>query len=97
MGQAKQAVRVINIMDEGSRRALWTEAYRSISAKTLTEILDKVVEYRGRPKYIRCDNGPEFISKKRKHPVNYTLLYTRVVGFSNLTWQGSKSLILLMG
>ena len=34
------------------------------SAKTLTDILDKVVQWRGCPRYIRCDNGPEFISKK---------------------------------
>ena len=64
VGLTKEAARIINIIDEKSRRALWTEAYRSISAKTLIEVLDKVVEYRGRPKYIRCDNGPEFISQK---------------------------------
>ena len=64
VGLNKEAARIINIMDEGSRKALWTQAYRSISAKTLTSVLDKVVEYRGCPKYIRCDNGPEFISKQ---------------------------------
>lgn len=64
IGPTKEAARVINIMDECSRRALWTQAYRSISAKTLVDILDKVVQYRGKPKYIRCDNGPEFISHK---------------------------------
>lgn len=51
-------------MDEGSRRALWTEAHTSISAKKLIEILNHVLEYRGKPAYIRCDNGPEFISQK---------------------------------
>jgi putative transposase len=64
IGPTKEAARVINIMDECSRKALWTQAYRSISAKTLVDILDKVVQYRGKPKYIRCDNGPEFISHK---------------------------------
>lgn len=64
VGMAKEPVRIINLIDEKSRRALWAEAHRSISAKTLIEVLDKVVEYRGRPKYIRCDNGPEFISQK---------------------------------
>ena len=64
IGSAKQAARIINIMDECSRRALWTQAFRSISAKTLTDVLDKVLEFRGAPKYIRCDNGPEFISNQ---------------------------------
>ncbi len=64
VGPGQQKVRIINIMDECSRKALWTEAYTSISAKTLVEVLDKVVEWRGVPSYIRCDNGPEFISQK---------------------------------
>ena len=64
VGPTKKQVRIINIMDEGSRRALWTEAHTSISAKKLIEVLDQVVDYRGKPHYIRCDNGPEFISNR---------------------------------
>jgi putative transposase len=64
LGHGQQVVRIINIMDEGSRRALWTEAHSSISAKKLVEVLNKVVDYRGCPKYIRCDNGPEFIAHR---------------------------------
>ena len=71
VGDDKRSVRLINIIDEGSRKALWTEAYQSISAKRLISILKKVVAWRGKPQYastvlstgIRCDNGPEFISK----------------------------------
>lgn len=64
VGPGGEKVRIINVIDECSRKALWTEAYSNISAKTLTEILDKIVEWRGAPQYLRCDNGPEFISKK---------------------------------
>lgn len=64
VGPGQEKVRIINIMDECSRKALWTEAHTSISAKTLVGVLDKVVGWRGCPSYIRCDNGPEFISKK---------------------------------
>ncbi|GJM35180.1 MAG: hypothetical protein DHS20C18_41810 [Saprospiraceae bacterium] len=46
VGPNQKAVRVINIMDESSRRALWTQAYRSISAKTLIEVLNQVIDYR---------------------------------------------------
>ena len=64
VGPTHKRVRIVNVMDEGSRRALWTEAFDSISARTLLTVLDQVVNYRGRPAYIRCDNGPEFISRK---------------------------------
>ena len=64
VGPGEKKVRVINIMDECSRKALWTQAYSSISAERLTTVLDKVVEWRGLPQYIRCDNGPEFISQE---------------------------------
>lgn len=64
IGPNQEKVRIINIMDEHSRKALWSEAYSSICAKTLIAVLDHVVEWRGCPAYIRCDNGPEFISGK---------------------------------
>jgi putative transposase len=63
VGPEDKKIRVINIMDERSRRALWTEAYFSITAKTLTKVLDQVIAWRGKPAYIRCDNGPEFIAE----------------------------------
>jgi len=66
VGLNQEAVRVINIMDEGSRKALWTTAHKSISSSKLIRILNKVIEWRGCPRYIRCDNGPEFISHKLK-------------------------------
>jgi putative transposase len=66
VGPGQEKVRIINIMDECSRKALWTEAHSSISARTLIEILDQVIEWRGCPAYIRCDNGPEFISSRLK-------------------------------
>ncbi|WP_116127889.1 IS3 family transposase [Lewinella sp. IMCC34183] len=62
VGPQQQPVRIINVMDEGSRKALWTEAYPSISARKLIEVLDQLLGVRGCPAYIWCDNGPEFIS-----------------------------------
>ena len=64
VGPGQEKVRIINVIDECSRKALWTEAYRNISAKRLIKVLDKILEWRGKPQYIRCDNGPEFISKE---------------------------------
>ncbi|MDX2284712.1 MAG: IS3 family transposase [Bacteroidia bacterium] len=72
IGPSQVPVRIINIMDECSRKVLWTEACQSITARTLTGILGKVVAWRGKPAYasaslstgIRLDNGPEFISRE---------------------------------
>lgn len=67
VGPEGEKVRIVNIIDECSRKALWTEAHRSISAKVLIQVLEHVAAWRGYPAYIRCDNGPEFISEKLQH------------------------------
>lgn len=64
VGQNQGKARIINVMDDRSRKALWTQAHESISAAKLIGILDNIVAWRGLPSYIRCDNGPEFISEK---------------------------------
>ena len=43
-------------------KGFWTQAYKSITAATLIEVLEEVVDWRGHPQYIRCDNGPGSIS-----------------------------------
>ena len=66
VGYEKKRVRIINIVDDCSRKVLWTQARSSITGKDLVEILNQVVAWRGAPEYIRCDNGPELISKHLK-------------------------------
>ena len=66
IGEKQQSVRIINVVDERSRKDLWVEAAHSITAVKLTDVLEKVVQMRGLPRYIRCDNGPEFISQQLK-------------------------------
>ena len=66
IGDKQQSVRIINVVDECSRKNLWVEAAHSITAAKLIEILDRIGEMRGWPRYIRCDNGPEFISHMLK-------------------------------
>jgi putative transposase len=63
IGEKQQSVRIINVVDERSRKDLWVEAAASITAPKLVETLDKIGEMRGFPRYVRCDNGPEFISQ----------------------------------
>ena len=70
--------RTLNVIDDFNREALAIEAAPSITGLRLTRMLDKVVCYRGYPKAIRCDNGPELRSKAlatwaKQH--NVTLLF----------------------
>ena len=34
----------------------------SLPAARVVRTLDKIIEWRGKPQAIRCDNGPEYIS-----------------------------------
>ena len=54
--------RVLNIIDDYNREALKIEPYFSISAQRVITILERVILEKGKPKVIRVDNGPEFIS-----------------------------------
>lgn len=54
--------RVLNVIDDHNREALINEAYYSIPASRLVTSLKDLISERGKPKIIRTDNGPEFIS-----------------------------------
>lgn len=51
--------RTFNVMDEGMREALGIEIDTSLPAIRIIRVLDQIIEWRGSPKAIRCDNGPE--------------------------------------
>ena len=34
----------------------------SLPAARVIRLLDRIIEWRGKPRAIRCDNGPEYIS-----------------------------------
>lgn len=52
-----------NIMDDYNRGVLWIEVRHSFPAEQMTKILDQLAEWKGCPKQIRSDNGPEFLAK----------------------------------
>ncbi len=56
-------VRVFNVMDDCNREALAMDVGLNYPAKKVVETLGQLEEEIGLPKTIRCDNGPEFISK----------------------------------
>ena len=58
-----RSLKLLNIIDEYSRELLTTTSSRSITSNRVIELVDTLVAERGAPRYIRCDNGPEFIAK----------------------------------
>jgi putative transposase len=55
--------RMLNVIDDHNREALINEAYYSIPVDKLVRSLKQLIQERGKPKMIRTDNGPVFISK----------------------------------
>ena len=58
--------RLLNVIDDFNREGLGIEADFSLPAERVICSLDRIIEWRGKPKSIRCDNGPEYISQAFK-------------------------------
>jgi len=58
--------RVLNIIDDYNRESLLNKGSISFPSERLTRQLEELVEYYGKPAYIRTDNGPEFTSNEYK-------------------------------
>jgi len=58
-----QALKCLTVIDEYTRECLAIEASGSIRSSRVIEELSKLVSVRGAPRYLRSDNGPEFVSR----------------------------------
>ena len=56
-------IRILNVIDEYSRECLGVLVKRSIKASDVEGLLAKLFIKKGRPEYIRSDNGAEFTAK----------------------------------
>ena len=56
--------RLLNIIDDYNRESLAIEVDSSLPALRVIRTLERLIETRTKPKTIRVDNGPEFISDK---------------------------------
>lgn len=54
--------RLFNVLDDFNREGLGIEVDLSLPAARVIRSLDRIIEWRGKPAAIRCDNGPEYIS-----------------------------------
>ena len=57
-----RSYRLFNVIDDFNREGLGIEVDFSLPATRVTRALDQIIEWRGKPRQIRCDNGPEYIS-----------------------------------
>lgn len=70
-----RAFRLLNVIDDFNREGLGMEVDLSLPAERVIRTLDRIIEWRGKPQTIRCDNGPEYVS-------GALLRWARVVGFA---------------
>ena len=54
--------RLFNVLDDFNREGLGIEVDLSLPAARVIRSLEQIIEWRGKPSAIRCDNGPEYIS-----------------------------------
>jgi putative transposase len=57
-----RAFRLFNVIDDCNREGLGIEVDFSLPAERVIRALDQIIEWRGKPGALRCDNGPEYIS-----------------------------------
>jgi putative transposase len=62
--QDGRSFRLFNVIDDFNREALGIEVDFSLPSERVIRALNQIIEWRGKPKAIRCDNVPEYISGK---------------------------------
>jgi putative transposase len=61
--QTGRGIRILTIVDSYTRECPALLVDTSLSGQQVTRLLERVMEQRGRPRSLRCDNGPEFTSR----------------------------------
>lgn len=59
-----RSCRLFNVIDDFNREGLTIDVDFSLPAERVIRSLNQIIEWRGKPQCIRCDNGPEYISHK---------------------------------
>jgi putative transposase len=57
-----QKLKCLTIVDEWTHESLAIEVAGSIRSRRVLEVLARLVSVRGAPRYLRSDNGPEFVA-----------------------------------
>lgn len=57
-----RSIRLFNVIDDFNREGLGVEVDFSLPSERVISSLERIIEWRGKPAIIRCDNGPEYVS-----------------------------------
>ncbi len=57
-----RSFRLFNVLDDFNREGLAIEVDLSLPSARVIRSLEQIIQWRGKPRIIRCDNGPEYIS-----------------------------------
>lgn len=57
-----RSFRTFNVLDDYNREGLGIEVDLSLPSLRVIRTLERIIEWRGKPRAIRCDNGPEYLS-----------------------------------
>jgi putative transposase len=58
-----RSFRTFNVLDDYNREGLGIEVDQSLPSARVIRALEHIIECRGVPSAIRCDNGPEYLSQ----------------------------------
>jgi len=58
-----RTIKCLTVIDEWTRECLAIDVGSTIRAPRVVEVLTRLASFRGTPRYVRSDNGPEFVSK----------------------------------
>lgn len=58
-----RSFRTFNVLDDYNREGLGIEVDQSLPSARVIRALEHIIEWRGVPSAIRCDNGPEYLSQ----------------------------------
>ena len=70
-----RSIRTFNVIDDFNQEALGIEVDFSLPAGRVIRALSQIIEQRGQPQAMRCDNGPEYVG---------TALSTRGICLENI-------------
>lgn len=58
-----QSLKCLVIADEWMHEALAIDVQGNLRSRRVIEVLSRLVSLHGAPRYLRSDNGPEFVSR----------------------------------